>query len=210
VPGVVEAEEAAAARVLDLRGQGVAGVSLRLRFPAGHRVLVTGLPGSGKTTLMHRARAARGHALTRMDSQDVRDQFGRALPGWLPYEVYRPAVRVVHYARLWGASRGPASLVVHDSGRTPWVRRWLGLGGRGFHLVVLDVTPGTALAGQAARGRGVPRQAFPRYRRALARLVGEVEAERLPRGCVSATLLDREAAQALREIVFVGGVRRPR
>jgi hypothetical protein len=175
----------------------VTGAALRLRFPAGGRVVVTGLPGSGKSTLMRRAEAAR-----RLDSQKVRDDFARRLPAWLPYEAYRPAVRAVHYARLWAASRARASLVVHDSGRTGWVRRWLGRGPGGFHLVVLDVPPGTAWAGQAARGRTVSRRAFPRYRRELARLVAEVEAERLPRGCVSATLLDRAAAEALREITF--------
>jgi hypothetical protein len=192
-------------RVLDLRGvvRGAAGVTLRLRYPAGHRVVVTGLPGSGKSTLMRRGRAPGSGPLICLDSQEVRELFARRLPGRLPYGVYHVAVRAVHYARLWGWSRGPASLVVHDSGRTAWVRRWLGRRGtRGFHLVVLDVAPGAALAGQAARGRTVSHRAFPRYRRALSRLVAEVEAERLPRGCASVTLLDRAAAEALREIVF--------
>src|SRR5690606_38656906 len=81
------------ARVRDLRGGGTGPRALR--FPGGARVIVTGLPGSGKTTLMRRV-AGRAR---RIDSQEVRGRFERRLPSWLPYAAYRPAVRTVHYAR---------------------------------------------------------------------------------------------------------------
>lgn len=190
-------------RVTDLRSAAAVG-PLTLRFPAGHRVVVTGLPGSGKSTLMRRAAAGDGTPLLRLDSQDVREDFARRLPRWLPYAAYHPAVRITHYARLWRALRAPTrvGVIVHDAGRTAWVRRWLGRRGRVFHLVVLDVAESTALAGQEARGRAVRRVAFARYRRSLARLVGELEAGRLPPRCASAVLLDRPAAEAVRSLLI--------
>lgn len=48
-------------------------------------VVVTGLPGSGKSTLMHRAVTGR-----RVDSQDTRDRWQARVPGFLPYALYRP------------------------------------------------------------------------------------------------------------------------
>ncbi|MEO3753453.1 AAA family ATPase [Streptomyces sp. B6B3] len=178
-----------------------------LRFPAGHRVVISGLPGSGKSTLMRRTTAKEG-VLTLLDSQEVRDGFARRLPRWLPYAAYRPAVRFAHYARLRRALRSTAGVLLHDSGRTGVVRRWLARDARrrglGYHLVLLDVPAATALAGQTERGRGVSRYAFGRHQRALVLLLGEVAAGRLPAGCASVTLLDRDAAEALGEIVFGG------
>ncbi|WP_326595178.1 AAA family ATPase [Streptomyces sp. NBC_01803] len=193
--------------VFDLRGSAADGGRLELRWPAGHRVVVSGLPGSGKSTLMRRAAAAvPGSALIRIDSQDTRERWARRLPGWVPYAVYRPAVRLAHYARLGRALRSSAGVIVHDCGRTAWVRRWLGWDarrrGRQLHLVVLDVPAGTALAGQRTRGRTVSGYVFERHRRAVARLVAQVAAGRLPDGCASAALLDRAAAGALRDIGF--------
>jgi predicted kinase len=168
-------------------------------------VVVSGLPGSGKSTLMRRVADA-GGTVIRIDSQEVRERLAGRLPGWLPYAAYRPAVRLAHYARLWRALRSPAGVLVHDCGRTAWVRRWLGRDARrrgtGFHLVLLDVSPATALAGQRDRGRAVSRYAFARHRRALGRLLAAVEAGRLPPGCGSAALLDRAAAGVLTGLVF--------
>jgi predicted kinase len=194
----------AAARVggRDLRGTAAVRV---LRFPAGDRVAVSGLPGSGKSTLIRRVVAA-NETVVRIDSQDMRERWERRMPARLPYAVYRPLVRIAHYLALRRALASGAGVVVHDCGAQGWVRRWLARDarrrGRALHLVLLDVPPRVALSGQAERGRGVSAYAFARHRRAVRRLVADAEEGRLPEGCVSAVLLDRAAAGALRGVVF--------
>ncbi|MCI3223437.1 AAA family ATPase [Streptomyces sp. NP-1717] len=188
--------------VRDLRERGRRGPR-RLMFADGDVVVVSGLPGSGKSTLIARTAAGRG-----IDSQDTRDRWARRLPERLPYAVYRPLVRLAHYAGLRRALRSGESVVVHDCGTQAWVRRWLAREarrrGRRLHLVLLDVTPKTARAGQRERGRGVSGYAFARHRRAVSRLVADAQAGRLPAGCASAVLLDRDVAGALTGIDFPG------
>ncbi|KUJ64551.1 ATP-binding protein [Streptomyces albus subsp. albus] len=180
-----------------------------LRYPAGDLVVASGLPGSGKSTLMKRTVPDRdrcGRAVLRVDSQDTRERFEARLPARLPYALYRPLVRIAHYAGLRRALRSGASLVVHDCGTLRWVRRWLARHarrhGRGLHLVLLDVEPAVALAGQAARGRRVSRRAFRGHVRAVRHLVVQAESGRPPPGCASVAVLDRAAADALRGVGF--------
>ncbi|MFE0699002.1 AAA family ATPase [Streptomyces sp. NPDC058872] len=184
----------------DLRARGGRGPRA-LTFAPGDLVVVSGLPGSGKSTLMKRAAEGLG-----IDSQDARERWEARMPRILPYAVYRPLVRLAHYAALHRALRSGAGVVVHDCGTQAWVRGWLAREarrrGRGLHLLLLDVTPDTAKAGQRARGRGVSAYAFARHRRAVGRLVRAAESGNLPHGCASATLLDRDAADALRAIGF--------
>lgn len=148
-------------------------------------------------------RAAEGAGV---DSQDTRERWEARMPRLLPYALYRPLVRIAHYAGLRRTLRSGAGVIVHDCGTQSWVRGWLAREarrrGRSLHLVLLDVDPGTAREGQRARGRGVSSYAFARHRRAVARLVRAAESGRLPHGCASATLLDRDAADTLRKIGF--------
>ncbi|MEU8708095.1 AAA family ATPase [Streptomyces sp. NPDC048565] len=184
--------------VRDLRGGGGPG---GLDFAAGDVVVISGLPGSGKSTLIRRA--VQGHAV---DSQDTRDRWAAVLPGVVPYALYRPLVRAAHFAGLRRRLRSGASVVVHDCGTQVWVRRWLVREARrrggDLHLVLLDVTPEAARQGQWERGRRVSGYAFARHRRAFARLLRDTETGLLPPGCASAVLLDREAASGIGRISF--------
>jgi len=174
-----------------------------LLFGPRDLVVITGLPGSGKSTLMRRT--VRG---ARVDSQDTRDRWDRRMPGPLPYALYRPLVRLAHYAGLRRAVRSGEGVVVHDCGTQAWVRGWLAREARRrggtLHLLLLDVAPDDALAGQRERGRGVSRYAFLRHRTANARLLRAVTEGTLPAGCSSAVVLDRAAADTLRRIAFTG------
>ncbi|MFJ8311192.1 MULTISPECIES: AAA family ATPase [unclassified Streptomyces] len=185
--------------VRDLRGR-PERTPPELLFAAGDVVVVSGLPGSGKTTLMRRTVKDR-----RIDSQDTRLAWQRRLPG-IPYALYRPLTRTAHFVRTWWALRSGESIVVHDCGTQAWVRHWLGRGarrrGRALRLIVLDVPPGTALEGQASRGRWVSRYAFARHRGAARRLISQVESGRLPTGCATAVVLDRDSASVVRRIGF--------
>ncbi|MER8184566.1 AAA family ATPase [Kitasatospora sp. NPDC094015] len=185
----------------DLRGR---RAPVALHYPPADLVVVSGLPGSGKSTLLRRCGRARV-----IDSQHVREQYRSRLPRGLPYALYRPLVRIGHYLRLRRALRAGGPLLVHDCGTLPWVRGWLARTaarqGRRLHLVLLDVSPAEAAAGQRARGRRVSRYAFARHRHATGRLRARLAGtDGPPAGCASAVVLDRAGALDLQDLDFPG------
>jgi predicted kinase len=131
-------------------------------------VLVAGVPGAGKTTVLRRL-AQDVADVTVADPERYRSAFAARGRG-LPYRVYRPLVHSLHAAGvlallLEGPGRADGrALVVHEPGTRPLRRRTLAslARRRGWRtvLVVVDVPRDAALAGQHARGRVVRPASF--------------------------------------------------
>ncbi|MGK5636732.1 AAA family ATPase [Streptomyces sp. URMC 126] len=195
--------------LVDLRGPTRAPALLT--YPAGAVLVVSGLPGSGKSTLIRRwSRAA-----TVVDPRDAHEDCAAVMPAFLPYAVYRPWARLVYARRLWAAVRTGGPLLVHDCGSRAWLRRLLareaGRRGRELHVVLLDVGPADALAGQEARGRWARPRVFDRHRRGLRRLLdalaasdaGERAGSPVPEAA-SVVLLDRTTREHVAAVEFRG------
>jgi hypothetical protein len=188
--------------LVDLRGR-VRGPSV-LAYPAGAVVVVSGLPGSGKSTLMRRWS---GSAPV-IDPRTVHVEYQARMPGWLPYAVYRPWVRLQHFLRLRAQVQGGGPLLVHDCGSRPWMRRRLaraaGRQRRELHVVLLAVDAVDALAGQDKRGRWVPARVFARHRRGLAQLLSalSVQGAAIVPEAASVVLLDRTLREHVAALEF--------
>jgi predicted kinase len=160
---------------------------VRLSFPSNAVVVVAGVPGAGKTTLIRRA-VDRGAALV-VDTDDRRDAGRRRLlyPG--------------HYARIVAAVAGRRPVVIHSRGTQPAARRAIAtlaaLRGRPAHLVMLDVERGEAESGQRARGRTVGREEMDRQLARWRRLMA-----RRPDGWASVVVLDRAQAARTEALEF--------
>ena len=139
--------------------------------PQPRFVLVGGVPGAGKTTVLTALAAARPE-VTVVDPDRARRRLGALLPAGTPYARYRPLVH------LWSTAtvlvlvlRGPTdrrrALVVHDPatrrGRRTWTGRLARWRGWDPVLLVVDVSRGAALRGQLARRRVLAAQAFDRH-----------------------------------------------
>ncbi|WP_433618644.1 AAA family ATPase [Dactylosporangium sp. CA-139114] len=180
----------------DLRGAGVA----ELHYDTDAVLVVAGVPGAGKTTLLRRLFPAAGSAVRVLDSDHAREWW-RPYLGRLPYRFWRPVVHVSHYARLMRALNANGPIVVHECATRPWARRLIFAAsrrsGRRVHLLLLDVSPADALAGQAARGRRVRSRSFETHCRNWRAVVhGE------HRDAASVTLIDRPGAASLGAIRF--------
>ncbi|MEV5412707.1 AAA family ATPase [Thermopolyspora sp. NPDC052614] len=184
-----------------------------LRFAAGSLVVITGLPGAGKSTLLARLYGLTGEeiapvavgAVRVIDSGQSRNRWARSL-AWVAKPVRTLVVYLTHVSRIARMLADGHSVVAHNRGAWAHVLygfAWLARRyGREFHLVLLDVEPETALAGQRVRGRVVAPGTFARHCRRWRRLIGQVRSGK-PGPATSVTVLDREAADAVRGIVFV-------
>lgn len=187
----------------DLRGHRVP----ELNYPAGSLLIVAGVPGAGKTTLLKRLFPRPGVRL--LDSEQARLELSPYL-GAVPYKYWRPLVHVAHYARLYRALRGSESVVVHESGTRDWATRLIldaaRRADRRTHLLLLDVDPAEARAGQVARRRKVRRSSFATHVRKWRRLMAHVAdpAHPIHAAVATITIIDRPAAAALDAIRFDG------
>ncbi|MFG1945976.1 AAA family ATPase [Nonomuraea sp. NPDC048826] len=183
-----------------------------LSYPARSLVIITGLPGAGKSTLLGRlypltgaeTAPVRAGGVTVVDSMQSRLRWAGPL-AWVPKPVRTAVVFATHVLRVRAALRRGESVVAHNRGCGPLVLRGFALlarrAGAGFHLVILDVPAGTALAGQRARGRVVPPRTFARHRRHCAALLARALSGD-PAPAATARVLDREAAGRLAGIRF--------
>lgn len=141
-------------------------VRMVLHFPEDAAVLVAGLPGAGKSTLV--ARAADPADARVLDSDPLRRRFAARLDP-LPYWLWRPLVHVTHYALAYRALRRPGPVVVAEPGTRTLGRRLFAAvaraGGHTVHLLAVDASPDEASSGQRARGRRLGRRSLARHAR---------------------------------------------
>jgi predicted kinase len=182
-------------------------ITHELRYPTDALLVVAGLPGAGKSTLIRRLFPPDGSDPRTLDPETIRARWQRLLRTRRGYRLYRPLVHLEHYLRFALAMRRPGPLVLHDTATRGWARRALArlaaIHGRPAHLLFLDVDPAEAVRGEHARGRRVRRATMARHAAAWARLRARL---RRPgggaTGYATTTVLDRRAAAGLTAIVF--------
>ncbi|MDL4777210.1 MULTISPECIES: AAA family ATPase [Thermomonosporaceae] len=183
-----------------------------LRYPAGSLVLVAGLPGAGKSTLLDRVFGLRGDetrpvvsgGVLVIDSRQSRNRWARVLTPFPP-RARTPLVHATHVWRIGRAVHAGHDVVAHTRGTWPHILRgfaWLARrrGGQ-MHLILIDVDPVTARAGQFSRGRIVTGRTFARHCRRWRPLIRQAQAGAVP-PADGVTVLDRDAADRLEHIRF--------
>jgi len=175
----------------------------RLTFAPRALVVLGGLPGAGKTTLLERLGGVPGAVV--LDSAGATARW-RRLP--VPYRALRPFAHLEHHARIaLAVVTAPGGVVVHETATRAASRRWLlalaRLARRPAHLVLLDVDPATARAGQVARARVVPAASQARHARRWRALRAAAADGRIAHEpWASVRLLSRTAAGALDEVAL--------
>ncbi|WP_406316218.1 ATP-binding protein [Streptosporangium sp. NBC_01639] len=189
--------------------------SAHLSYPPGSLVLLAGLPGAGKSTLLDRLYGLRGDErepvrageVRIIDSRQSRNWWARYL-GPIPPRIRTPIVHATHVARIARALLRGHGVVAHTRGTWPhilygfaWLARRVG---SEVHLILLDVEPEVARAGQLSRGRVVTGVGFARHCRRWRVLVGRARGGSLP-PAAGVTVLDRPASDLLSAIRFDRG-----
>ena len=104
-------------------------VDVRLSLPDNAVLVVAGVPGAGKSTLIRRL--VDPTAVEIVDTDDQRRDGGRAS-------------YARHYGRILAAVRGPRPVVIHSRGTVGTLRRAIAavaaLHGRPAHLILLDAS----------------------------------------------------------------------
>lgn len=185
-----------------------------LRYPAGSLVLVAGLPGAGKSTLLNRLYGLHGDetapvcagGVRVIDSGQSRNWWARALRP-LPVRLRTPLVHATHVWRIGRAIRAGHGVVAHTRGTWPHVLRlfaWMAhRRGNDLHLILIDVDPATARAGQYARGRVVTAATFARHCRRWRPLIARARGGGPLPPAAGVTVLDRDTADKLQAIRFI-------
>jgi len=164
-------------------------MEVKLTFASDALVVVAGIPGAGKTTLIRRA-VDRG-AVRVVDTDDRTRRGPLLYPG--------------HYARIAAAIVAHKPVVIHSRGTLPLTRRTIALlarlRGRPAHLILLHADRASAEAGQRRRGRTVSQDEMDRQ---VARW-HELMAAGGPQdeGWTSVQVLEREAAADVEAMSFV-------
>jgi predicted kinase len=162
---------------------------VQLSFPSDAVVVVAGVPGAGKTTLIRRA-VDRDVARV-VDTDDDREAGGRRL------------LYLRHYARIAAAVARRRPAVIHSRGTHPAARRAIAslaaLRGRPAHLVMIDAARDEAEAGQQARGRTVDPAEMDRQLARWRRLMARRPAHE---GWASVSVLDRTQAAGIEGFAF--------
>ena len=194
---------------MDLLARTIGMHRCRLVYPARAVLVVAGIPGAGKSTLIRRLFPSTPPLV--LDPELIQQRYRSWLGDMVPYRVYRPLVHFEHYIRLAHAMKRPEGLVVHEVGTRWWVRRWIARRARAAkrpaHLLLLEVDLDTARTGQHRRGRQISPSAVKRHWRGWQRLRRQLAAEECWPGCegyASAVILSRADARNLASIDFGG------
>ena len=172
---------------------------MHLRYPTDGVLVVAGVAGAGKTTMIRRIAGDSGALV--VYPEDRRETARIALPSRL--------LHARHFALTLRAVLGARPVIVHSRGTSRVLRRIVSgtaaLRGREAHLLLLDAPRAVAEAGQRARGRTVDAATMEREAAAWAPMLAAARADGALRGerWTSVTVIDREQA-AEAQIAFTG------